>query len=120
MQDLFAARRMTTVLLAVGLAVIAAGLAVRMYLGQPAENRHAVAHRAADRGGEAADLAADPYATASSGQTGVPGRALSAPNLLPQATAAEKDLVRVAVHKPREESERLLVLSDACCPSLTI
>ena len=41
-------------------------------------------------------------------------------NLLPQATAAEKDLVRVAVHKPREESERLLVLSDACCPSLTI
>src|ERR1700732_3715596 len=81
---------------------------------------HAVAHLAADRGGEAADLAADPYATASSGQTGVPGRALSAPNLLPQATAAEKDLVRVAVHKPREESERLLVLSDACCPSLAI
>src|ERR1700732_4101266 len=95
---------MTTVLLAVGLAVIAAGLAVRMYLGQPAENRHAVAHLAADRGGEAAGLVADPYLTASSGQTGVPGRALSAPNLLPQATAAEKDLVRVRFHPRRRFS----------------
>ena len=111
---------MRAVLLAFGLAVIAAGPAVRIHPGQRAKNRHAAAHLAADRGGEAGNLTADPYATAASGQTGVPGRTLWAPNLLPQATAAEKDLVRVVGHKPREESERLLVLADAYYPSLTM
>src|SRR5215472_17324302 len=52
---------MLAVVPAFGLAVIVAGPAVRIHLGQPA--RSAVTHLAADRAGGAGNPTADPYAT---------------------------------------------------------